>query len=74
MNIKKDVAYHFYRRMRNGEDQFIGTLTEKRKKPERITHASIMHWAKLLFFEDVFKERVYFVTGEINQELFLPRN
>ena len=68
MNNKNNFAYQFYRRERNGEDQFIGSLIEKRKKPERITHASIMNWAKKIAFKDVFEERVYFVRVKLQSE------
>ncbi len=51
--------------MGNGEDQFVGSLMEKRKNLERITHASIMNWVKLLTSKDLFEERVYFVRVEI---------
>ena len=64
MNHKNLIAYEFYRRDRNGGDRYIGTLTEKRKKPERITHFSIMNWIKNIAFRDVFEERVYFVRVE----------
>ncbi len=65
MNAGKNFVYRFYRRDRNGEDQFIGSLTERRKRPERITYASIMMWAKLLSPKDVLEERVYFDRWEI---------
>jgi len=58
-------AYKFYRRRRSGEDQFIGALTERRRKPERITHVSIMMWAKNMARKDVLEERVYFTREEI---------
>ena len=64
-NDKKNFVYHFYRRERNGEDQFLGSLREKRKKQERITHASIMNWVKIHAPKDVFEERVYFERIEI---------
>ncbi len=64
MNDQEKFLYQFYRRERNGEDQFIGSLIEKRKNQERITHYSIMNWARLLSFKDVFEERVYFVRVE----------
>jgi hypothetical protein len=57
------IAYEFYRRAENGEDEdrLIGVLPERRKDPERITHQSIMNWAKLLVPEkDVIENRVYF--------------
>jgi hypothetical protein len=62
---KKVIVYDFFRRDRNEEDKFIGTLGERREKPERITNASIMNWAKLLAPKDVFEDRVYFVRVEI---------
>jgi len=65
LNNKKNFVYYFYRRERGGEDQFIGSLREKRRNPERITHASIMNWAKKLSPKDVFEERVYFERLEI---------
>ncbi len=70
MNIKISVAYHFYRRYQSGKDIYLGTLTEKRKNPERITDASIMNWAKLnaLTARDVFDERVYYLREEIKSE------
>jgi hypothetical protein len=62
---KKVIVYDFFRRDRNEEDKFIGTLRERREKPESITNASIMNWAKLLAPKDVFEDRVYFVRVEI---------
>ncbi len=61
----KEFTYQFYRRHRGGEDQFLGALTERRRKPERITHASIMMWAKLIARKDVLEDRVYFIRQEI---------
>jgi len=65
MNNGEITAYEFYRRGWNGEDRFIGTLPERRKDAERITHFSIMNWAKIIAFRDVFEERVYFVRVKI---------
>jgi hypothetical protein len=73
MNNKNIFEYQFYRRNRYGEDQHIGTLTEKRKKPERITHFSIMNWVKDIAFKDVFEERVYFLRVEIPSEGWSPQ-
>ena len=62
MNNNEEItAYEFYRRVRNEEDQFFGTLPERRKDPKRITHASIMNWAKIIVPEDIFNDRVYFI-------------
>ena len=61
----KKVIYRFYRHVPHEEDQYIGSLTERRKNQERITHASIMNWAKIHAFKDVFEERIYFDRWEI---------
>jgi hypothetical protein len=65
MENPNKVAYRFYRRNWNGEDQYIGDLIEKRRRPERITHASIMTYARLIARKDVLEERLYFVREEI---------
>ncbi len=57
------IAYEFYRcaENREDEDRLIGVLPERRTDPQRITHQSIMNWAKLLVAEkDVIENRVYF--------------
>ncbi len=59
------IAYEFYLRVVCGEDRLIGVLPERRKDPERITHESIMNWAKLLAPEDFRKSKIYFVRAEI---------
>ena len=64
MDNQKHFAYEFYRRVPCGEDRLMGVLPERRKDPKRITHNSIMNWAKLLAPEDFFKERIYFVRIE----------
>ncbi len=58
------TVYEFYRRVPGGEDRLIGVLPERRKDEERITHQSIMNWAKLLVPEQIFKDKVYFVRVE----------
>jgi hypothetical protein len=61
------IAYEFYRRVPKWEeeDRFIALLPERRKDPQRITHESIMNWAKLLVSEDdILNDRVYFVQIE----------
>ena len=58
------VVYEFYRRIPGGEDRLIGVLPERRKEKERITHQSIMNWAKLLVPEQIFSDKVYFVRVE----------
>ena len=66
MNNKEEItAYEFFRRERNKEDRFIGALPERRKDPQRITHASIMNWAKIIVPEDVLQDRIYFIKVKI---------
>jgi hypothetical protein len=60
----KMVVYEFYRRVPGGEDRLIGVLPERRKDNERITHQTIMNWAKLLVPEQIFGDKVYFVRVE----------
>lgn len=58
------IVYEFYRRIPGGEDRLIGVLPERRKEKERITHQSIMNWAKLLVPEQIFSDKVYFIRLE----------
>jgi hypothetical protein len=58
------VVYEFYRRVPGGEDRLIGVLPERRKDNERITHQSIMNWAKLLVPEQIINDNVYFIRVE----------
>jgi hypothetical protein len=59
------IAYEFYRRVPSGDDRLIGVLPERRTDPERITHESIMNWARMLVPEDFFKRNVYFIRIEM---------
>ena len=65
MNDNKKVEYKYYLRVRNEEDQYIGSLTERRKNLKRITNYSIMNYAKRFSISGVFEDRVYFVRVEI---------
>ncbi len=60
----KVIVYEFYRRIPGGDDRLIGVLPERRRDKERITHQSIMNWAKLLVPEQIFSDKVYFVRVE----------
>ena len=61
------IVYQFYQRVRREEDSLIGTLPERRKKAERITHQSIMNWARLVVPEAVLGDTsiIYFIQVEI---------
>ena len=65
MNNKKNLEYRYYKRDRNGEDQYIGSLIEKRINSDRITHASIMNYSKQWAHREVLEDRVYFVRAEV---------
>ncbi len=58
------VVYEFYRKNPGGDDRLIGVLPERRKEKERITHQSIMNWAKMLVPEHIFSDKVYFIRVE----------
>ncbi len=60
----KRIAYEFYLSVEGGEDRLIGVLPERRKQSERITHDSVMNWARLLVPEKFFPAKVYFVEIE----------
>jgi hypothetical protein len=64
MDNQKKFAYEFYRRVPCGEDRLIGVLPERRRDPTRITHQSIMKWARILAPEDFLRDQVYFVRVE----------
>ena len=64
-------VYRFYCRVPHGEDSWIGALPERRKKAERISHQSIMNWARVHMPKYVLgdEETVYFVQGDVQQKL-----
>ena len=61
------LVYQFYRRVPRKKDSLIAVLPERRKKAERITHQSIMNFARLVVPKDVLGDNcnVYFVQVEI---------
>jgi rRNA maturation protein Rpf1 len=65
MNDKNKIEYKYYLRVPNEEEKYIGSLTERRKNPKRITKYSIMNYAKRFSISGVFEGRVYFVRVEI---------
>ncbi len=64
----KITAYEFYRYERKGQDRFIGVLPERRKDPERITHASIMNWAKTLTPKHVLRNWYISIGGRFKRK------
>ena len=55
------IAYEFYWRDPIKGPQLIGILPERRKKPERISHDSIINWGKTLLGENVDINDIFFV-------------
>jgi hypothetical protein len=55
------IAYEFYWRDTIKGSQLIGILPERRKKPERISHDSIINWGKTLLGSNVKVNDIFFV-------------
>jgi len=58
------VAYEFYWRDEAERVHFIGILPERRKKPERITQESVLHWAMKVIGDNSGVNDIYFVQVE----------
>ena len=65
MNDKENFTYQFYKHVGRGKDEYIGSLTERRKNPERITYASIMSYAKKASLIEALDDQIYFARLEI---------
>lgn len=68
------VAYEFYWRDPIKGYQFIGTLSERRKNPLRITQGSVMNWGRKILGNNIDMNDVFFIqvtidknTGEVFQ-------
>ena len=68
-NIRKEAcpmtAYEFYWKDREGREHFLGTLPERRKKPDRITEESINKWGRLIIGEWAMINNFYFIQVKI---------
>ncbi len=67
------VAYALYWIDEIDKDRFIGILPERRKKPERITHESVLKWVRT-FLDDIADldlNNIYFVQKELKEEILL---
>ncbi len=65
-------AYEFYWLDPKGEYQALGVLPERRRDSARVTHESIMRYARTIFSEDSYPQNIFFIqmtkdeeTGEI---------
>lgn len=55
------VVYKFYLRDAIKGDIFLGTLPERRKKPQRITEESIINWGRKYFGKNAKDEDIFFM-------------
>jgi hypothetical protein len=69
------IAYKFYWHDDIKGYQFIETVTERRRNPERITPESIMNLGRALFGRDADPKRIYYVRvnlGDVALRLWDP--
>jgi len=61
----KMVAYEFYLRDETGKELLIGALPERRRKPERITHDSILNRGRKIAGDHSHVKNIYFVRVDM---------
>lgn len=59
------VAYEFYLRDEKGKEHLVGILPERRRKPERITNDSILHWGCNIVGAHRNAKNIHFVRLEM---------
>ena len=62
------IVYKFYLRDSINGDIFLGTLPERRKKPQRITIESIINWGRKYFCKNGKNEDIYFITTVLEKK------
>lgn len=60
-------AYELYCHNHIDRPQLIGILPERRRNLQRITHESIMNWAKNILGSDWNMEKINFIEVTINK-------
>ena len=58
------TSYDFFWEDHEGGSHFFGTLPERRRNPERITHESVMNWGWTVIGERAGIEKIFFVKVE----------
>ncbi len=58
------TSYDFYWEDGEGRSHFFGTLPERRRNPERITHESVMKWGRMVLGERAGVKKIYFIRVE----------
>jgi len=69
------TAYEFYWLRPSGGYEIIGILPERRKKPVRVNHQSIMRWGEKVFGEHFNSKDIFFIQVTLNENtvrLFQP--
>ena len=61
------VVYKFYLRDAIKGDIFLGVLPERRRKPQRITHESIINWGIKYFSKHGKDEDIFFIRTVLEQ-------
>ena len=67
------VVYKFYLRDAKG-DIFLGTLPERRRNPQRITHESIMNWGRKFFCKNGNDEDIFYIKTVLEESEKRDRN
>jgi hypothetical protein len=69
------IAYEFYWLRPSGGYEVIGILPERRQKPERVNHQSVMNWGTEFFGEHFETKDIFFIQVTIDKStvrLFRP--
>jgi len=61
------LVYEFYFRNKIKGDELIGILPERRRNMERVTHESIMMWAKIVFSDSLDVNNIYFIPMSLER-------
>jgi hypothetical protein len=75
LEIAQMTAYKFYSRDGLGERYLIGVLPERRIAQERITHESIINWARSLLGDESGVNNIFYSTVRLEKsenENFYP--
>lgn len=60
-------AYEFYTRDPVNGYELLGILPERRKNPRRITQYSVIKWGRMLFCDNMNRERIFIKKVTISE-------
>jgi hypothetical protein len=66
------IAYEFYCLDPRGRYQIIGILPERRAKPERVNHQSVMNRGVQVFGEHFSAKDIFFIQVTLNYDTARP--